>query len=78
MASSDLSVPGAPAKGSGAGRRAIIALAGLTLLTLAVNISATQFVAWHLGYHPALGEPVAASLYPPWRWWQWRQQRRRW
>lgn len=67
------SIASAPARGQ-AKRRALIALGGLSAAVLLVNVAATQFVAWHLAYHPALGPPVVANLYPPWRWWQWRRQ----
>jgi type IV secretion system protein VirD4 len=40
--------------------------------TVAVGIATTQFVAWHLNYHPALGPPVFEHVYWPWSiisWW---------
>jgi type IV secretion system protein VirD4 len=55
----------------GAGRRAALVL-GTTLGSgLAANIAATQFVAWRLSFHPALGQPWIGTLYAPWSWWTW-------
>src|SRR4051794_16938562 len=54
-------------------RRFLIAVSGLGGAALAVNVAATQFVAWRLGYHPALGRPVAGAVYPPWSWIGWRK-----
>jgi type IV secretion system protein VirD4 len=34
--------------------------------------AATQYVARQLGYHPALGAPLAGRLYAPWRWFAWQ------
>lgn len=49
-------------------------LAGLTVLG-AGGVGATQFVAWRLGYQPALGAPWLQfgehALYPPWRVFEW-------
>ena len=46
----------------------------MTLLLLgAVQVTATQVVAWRFAYHPALGEPLVGRLYAPWQWavWSW-------
>jgi type IV secretion system protein VirD4 len=70
---SDLSPSGAkPSKASQVKRRFLIAVIGLSVLTLVVNVAATQFLAWGLHYHPALGEPLIGNIYPPWRWLEWR------
>lgn len=51
------------------------------LICLVVWVSATQFLAWRLGYQPALGEPFVSVLhhpvYPPWDWavWAWRYRK---
>jgi type IV secretion system protein VirD4 len=50
--------------------RNLLMVAGIG--TIAVGVATTQFVAWHLNYHPALGPPVFAHVYWPWRivsWW---------
>jgi type IV secretion system protein VirD4 len=54
-------------------RRARTVLVGLPLVALTVGVASTQFVAWRLGYDPALGPPVIGPIYWPWRvvqWWQ--------
>jgi type IV secretion system protein VirD4 len=62
-------------------RRTIEITAALTAAAVTGLAIATQYVAWQLGYQPALGAPLAVvgviPLYPPWRivaWWlAWRQ-----
>jgi type IV secretion system protein VirD4 len=39
---------------------------------IALSAVATQFVAWRVGYHPALGPPWIGHVYPPWGWIEWR------
>ena len=39
---------------------------------IALSAAATQFVAWRVGYHPALGPPWIGHVYPPWGWIEWR------
>ena len=54
-------------------RRAHKVLVGLPLVALTVGVASTQFVAWRLGYDPALGSPVVGHVYWPWgfvEWWQ--------
>src|SRR5688572_26147598 len=34
--------------------------------------AATQYITRQLGYHPALGAPLAGRLYAPWRWFAWQ------
>lgn len=43
-------------------------MAGATILSAA----ATQFVAYRVGYHPAIGAPLIAHIYPPWNWVAWQ------
>jgi type IV secretion system protein VirD4 len=63
--------PGNPGKpDTGVARRALIALVVLPTLILVVNVAATQFVAWRLHYHPALGLSLF-GIYPPWSWITW-------
>lgn len=33
----------------------------------------TQFVAYRVGYHPAIGAPLFGHVYAPWRWLEWQQ-----
>ena len=57
----------------GAARRAALVL-GIGLGGgLLASAAATQFVAWRLSFHPALGPPLLGDLYPPWSWWGWMQ-----
>jgi type IV secretion system protein VirD4 len=54
-------------------RRARNLLVFVPLTALTVGAATTQFVAWKLNYHPALGSPVLGHAYWPWRiveWWQ--------
>ena len=54
-------------------RRARNLLVFVPLTALTVGVATTQFVAWKLNYHPALGSPVLGHAYWPWRiieWWQ--------
>jgi len=32
----------------------------------------TQFIAWRVRYHPALGVPWAGHFYAPWKWIEWQ------
>lgn len=71
MTTSD-SLGGTSAKpDSGVKRRALIALVLLPLIVVAFNVAATQFVAWRLNYHPALGGNLF-GIYPPWAWIVWQ------
>ena len=50
-----------------------VAIAALpALILLGVNVAATQYLAWHFAYHPALGAPWIGRLYAPWAWVSWR------
>ena len=51
-------------------RRSLIV--GIALAVVISNGIATQFVAHAFAYHPALGLPIAGSIYPPWNWIVWR------
>ena len=51
-------------------------LLGCTALVAGVagfSSAATQFVAWRVGYHPALGQPWFGRIYAPWSWIEWQQ-----
>jgi len=54
-------------------RKALLATTGLVGAALAVSTAATQFVAYRVHYHPALGVPWAGHVYAPWSWAQWMQ-----
>lgn len=60
-------------------RRVLEVSTALTMGALIGLTAGTQYVAWRLGYHAALGDPLvlvgALPLYPPWRliaWLPWR------
>ena len=38
-----------------------------------MSVAATQFVAYRVGYHPAIGAPLFGHVYAPWRWLEWQQ-----
>ena len=43
----------------------------VTEAAIASSLSA-QFIAWHVGYHPALGVPWSSQFYAPCEWIEWR------
>lgn len=47
-------------------------LLSMAFIISAINIAATQFVAWRFHYHPALGIPWFKQIYAPWSWLIWR------
>lgn len=55
---------------SSPGRLRMLALAGFGLLLVVANFAITQWVAFRLGHHPALGERVI-GVYQPFAWWDW-------
>ncbi len=57
----------------GSPRNAALGMAGLAAVIAALNSAVTQFVAWRLNYHPALGTPWIAHFYAPWSWINWAQ-----
>jgi hypothetical protein len=38
----------------------------------AISSAATQFVAYRVGYPPAIGAPLFGHIYAPWRWMEWQ------
>jgi type IV secretion system protein VirD4 len=54
----------------GSGRRWLLSSAALGAVIVA-SAAATQYVAWRLSYHPALGSPWAGYVYAPWAWAGW-------
>ena len=53
--------------------RALVGTLGLIFGAGVLSCAATQFVAYRLGYHAALGAPLIAHFYAPWSWLQWQQ-----
>ena len=54
-------------------RRALLGMTAMAGVVLGLNSAVTQFVAWRLNYHPALGTPWFAHYYAPWAWINWAQ-----
>jgi type IV secretion system protein VirD4 len=54
-------------------RSALLASTGLIAGTLVLNALATQYVAYRVGYHPAIGAPLFGRVYAPWDWIAWQQ-----
>src|ERR1700730_8736216 len=60
-------------KGTGFRKRALIGIPALMLGAAAISSAATQFVAYRVGYHPALGAAWIGHIYAPWSWVQWQE-----
>lgn len=54
-------------------RNALLGSAALIAGAVALSSAATQFAAWRVGYHPALGLPWTGHFYAPWSWIEWQQ-----
>jgi type IV secretion system protein VirD4 len=54
-------------------RSALLATTGLIAGTVVLNAIATQYVAYRVGYHPAIGAPLFGRIYAPWDWIAWQQ-----
>ena len=54
-------------------RRLLFGSAGLIAGAVAASSLATQFVAWRVGFHPAIGAPWFGHVYAPWSWIEWQQ-----
>jgi type IV secretion system protein VirD4 len=54
-------------------RALLLGIPALVLGAAAISSAATQFVAYRVGYHPALGVPWIGHFYPPWSWVRWQQ-----
>jgi type IV secretion system protein VirD4 len=54
-------------------RRLLLGSTGFLAGAITVSSLATQFVAWRVGYHPAIGVPWFGHLYAPWSWIEWQQ-----
>ena len=53
------------------GRKALLFASALATGGLLISSGATQFVAYRVGYHPALGRPLFGHFYAPWSWLEW-------
>jgi type IV secretion system protein VirD4 len=54
-------------------RRLLLGSAGITAGAMIVSSLATQFVAWRVGFHPAIGVPWVGHFYAPWNWIAWQE-----
>ena len=54
-------------------QRGVLA-AGLIAVVIAINVVATQYLAAHFAYAPALGSPLIGHIYAPWEWLFWQQK----
>jgi type IV secretion system protein VirD4 len=54
-------------------RRTLLGSAALIAGAIALSSAATQFAAWRVGYHSALGAPWTGHFYAPWSWIEWQQ-----
>src|SRR2546421_9682964 len=54
-------------------KRTLMGIAALAVGAAAISSAATQFVAYRVGYHPALGASWIGHFYAPWSWVQWQQ-----
>lgn len=54
-------------------KAALLCSAALFAGAAALSSAATQFAAWRVGYHPALGAPWIGHFYAPWSWIEWQQ-----
>ena len=66
-------VKGAGIDKGGFRKRALVGIPALILGAAAISSAATQFVAYRVGYHPALGTSWIGHFYAPWSWVQWQQ-----
>ena len=64
---SDTTDPGAGLK------PVLLGTSGLIAGVAALSAAATQFVAYRVGYHPAIGAPLFGHIYAPWLWLEWQQ-----
>ena len=58
-------------KNSSAGKLRLIGGVYLVLFIIGLNSICTQFIAYRVGYHPALGPSLFGQLYMPFDWWRW-------
>src|SRR3954468_22772458 len=71
-------MPNNKPKGLSKPQKLAILLGGTAIVSLAVSMGATQYVAYRLNYHPALGVPWFTgvpwlnAVYAPWSYWLWK------
>ena len=53
-------------------RRLLLGSAAIITGAVMVSSLATQFIAWRVGYHPAIGMPWFGRFYAPWNWIEWQ------
>jgi type IV secretion system protein VirD4 len=58
-------------------RGAITAIGIACVIALLLSSAATQFIAWRLNHHPALGQPLIGPIYAPWAWFSWNARYRK-
>nr|WP_283949784.1 type IV secretory system conjugative DNA transfer family protein [Limobrevibacterium gyesilva] len=51
----------------------MLGAACFTVAAMVASSLATQFVAWRVGFHPAIGAPWFDHFYAPWRWIEWQE-----
>jgi type IV secretion system protein VirD4 len=51
----------------------LLASAGIVAGATVASSLATQFIAWRVGYHPAIGAPWFGHFYAPWNWIGWQE-----
>ena len=59
--------------GAGFRKRALVGIPALLLGAAVISGAATQFVAYRVDYHPALGPAWIGHFYAPWSWVQWHE-----
>lgn len=57
-----------------ASKAPLLGLAILACTLVAMSAIATQYVAWRLNYHPALGGTLLGHFYAPWAWIEWQSK----
>jgi type IV secretion system protein VirD4 len=53
-------------------RRLLLGTATIVTGAIIASSLATQFIAWRVGYHPAIGAPWFGHFYAPWNWVEWQ------
>ncbi len=53
-------------------RRWLLGSAAVVAGAAIASSLATQFIAWRVGYHPAIGVPWVGHFYAPWKWIEWQ------
>ena len=54
-------------------RPLLLSTSGLVAGAAILSAAATQFVAYRVGYHPAIGAPLFGHFYAPWQWLEWQK-----